>query len=351
MTKILFSQLDGSLQISRCTIPQHVSVTKNPDEETYDQIVERQSRFLQLPIPLKDKLSSLETGDKIQKIGEKYNLQLLQLADIARAIRSYYFKEIKLEDFPQILSREIGLDLNTAGEISQIVIREIIKDRSQEKEYQTSHESIGISETLQKYPEVGEQIITSQHIRLKIFPEPVRSSIKNWLSDYTFGLGYESHDSMTRGNYLFKSENGKGLSQEDREKLSLILKSYDENVPLTIDTAIKQVLFPETQIKKENKPEIVTPTEPSNPEPIAISKPDTQEPNVITGSEEEKEPTLEANNIQFSSPQVFANEKKVEKPRISQPIRISPSSRESFDRYSQKERENLGNIVDLKGRV
>ena len=127
--------------------------------------------------------------------------------------------------------------------------------------------------------------------------------------------------------------------------------SYDENVPLTIDTTAKQVLFPEAHIKKEKELEIVTTAEPSNPEPAAISKPEIQDPAVITELEEEEKPTLEANNIQFSSPQVFANEKKIEAPKISQPIRISPSSRESFDRYSQKEKDTPGNIVDLKGRV
>lgn len=351
MKKILFSQLNEHLQIIRCTVPQHVSASKNPDEETNEQVIKMQNAFLKLPPSIKDKLASLETGEKIQQIGERHNLQLLQIASIARAVRSYYFNEINLDDFPQIFSKEMGLDQNIAEEISKSVIQKIIKDQTQEKEYQESHESNNISEALEKYPEIGEQIITSQHIRLKIFPEPVRPSIKNWLSDYTFGLGYKAHDSMTRGNYLFKSENGKGLSQEDREKVSLILKSYDENVPLAIDTTAKQVLFPETQTKEEKKPEIVTVIKPSNPEPVAISKPEIQEPPVITESEEEKEPTLETNNIQFSSPQVFANEKKVEDTKISRPIYISPASRESSDGYPQKEKDTPGNIVDLKGRV
>ncbi len=350
MAGILFSQLDKSLQVRRCTIPQHVSVAKNPDEETDEQIMESQRKFLQLPLPLRDKLSSSETGEKIRSIGEKYNLQLLQIASIARVVRNYYFDEIELDDFPQILSKEISLDSNTAEEISQIVIQKIIKDQSQEKEYQASHESINISETLQEYPEVGEQLITSRHIRLKIFPEPVRPSIKNWLSDYTFGLGYETHDSMTRGNYLFKSENGRNLSQEDREKLSLILKSYDENIPLVIDTVAKQVLFPETTKKEEKKSEIVVTTESNGPEPITISEPEIREPVAKAETENKKEPAFETNNIQFSSPQVFANEKKAEEPKIIQPIRISPASRESSDRYSQKEKDIPGNIVNLKER-
>lgn len=109
------------------------------------------------------------------------------------------------------------------------------------------------SDSLKDYPELGEQVITSDKIKIKYFNDFVRPSIKNWLSDYTANLGYYNHTSMERGNYLFQSENTKNLGFEDRQRLSLILKSFDEGTPLTIDVNAKQILF--SELSPSKKPE------------------------------------------------------------------------------------------------
>jgi hypothetical protein len=43
---------------------------------------------------------------------------------------------------------------------------------------------------------------------------------------------------------MFQSENTKSLNFEDRQKLSYILKSYDEKTPIAVDTSRKQIIFP-----------------------------------------------------------------------------------------------------------
>ncbi|MFA6047417.1 MAG: hypothetical protein WCV59_01755 [Parcubacteria group bacterium] len=232
------------IKLRQFTVPQAVSVTKNLVDERDGDVEKRQEKFLTLPENIKDKLVSQETSNKIQEIGKTYNLQLLQLADISRAIRSYYFGEIHLEDFPSILYKEMGVDLNTAKEISQIVIQKIINDDSLEKAYQAQLTKISLPDALAKYPTVADQFVTSESIKIRGGQEPVRPTIKNWVSDYTYSVGYESHDTITRGNYMFQNENAKRLSAEDRNKLSYILKSYDEKTPVTIDTTKKQIVFP-----------------------------------------------------------------------------------------------------------
>jgi|GEM_PF-1556074 len=102
---------------------------------------------------------------------------------------------------------------------------------------------LNIAEALAQYPEIGEQLITSNALRLKSFPHPVRPSIKNWLADYTFVLGFKNHTTFDRGNYLFRNENTKVLSQIDRQRLSQMLKSYDDNTLLAINKNSKQILF------------------------------------------------------------------------------------------------------------
>ncbi|MFA6383619.1 MAG: hypothetical protein WCX17_04330 [Parcubacteria group bacterium] len=101
-----------------------------------------------------------------------------------------------------------------------------------------------LNEALKQYPGIGEQLITSEHISLKNFPEPVRPSIKNWLADYTFTLGYEKHSSVERNNYVFHGSNSLHLSSADRQKLTYILSAYDTDVSITINKVLKQVMFP-----------------------------------------------------------------------------------------------------------
>lgn len=250
------NEVNKSADLSFYTSPQCVPATKNPQEETEEQMNENQKKFLALPELVQDKFVSHETSQKIQNIGKSYNLELLQMADISRAIRSYYFGELTLEDMPFYLAKEIPIDLSKAKEISQIIIQKIINDNSQEKAYESQLEKLPIDVAIKRYPEVGEQLITSDYIKLKSFFEPVRPSIKNWLSDYTFNIGISNHDPIIRGNYLFKNENAKKLSVQDRDKLSQILKSFEEKTPLAVNTNTRQVVF--SAMASQERPATIT---------------------------------------------------------------------------------------------
>ncbi|MFA5926087.1 MAG: hypothetical protein WC831_04085 [Parcubacteria group bacterium] len=100
-----------------------------------------------------------------------------------------------------------------------------------------------VSEALSRFPKLGEQLITSFLIKIKSFDRPVRPSIRNWLYDYTSHLGQTGHSSMDRTNYLFRSVNAMNLSSPEREKLSIILRSFDENIPLPVDAGRQEVVF------------------------------------------------------------------------------------------------------------
>ncbi|MDP1620274.1 MAG: hypothetical protein Q8L11_02740 [Candidatus Moranbacteria bacterium] len=150
---------------------------------------------------------------------------------------------------------------------------------------------IPLDEILKQFPEIGEQIITSNRIQILSFPEPARPSIKNWLADYTSILGNEPHDSIARGNYLFHEKNTQNLSSTNRNRLAYILKSFDEKTPITMDKSSKQIIFDDTN-------EI--------PEP---RKNDQNSQNTST----QKTPTAnyapQTNKISFSSPQKLSFEK------------------------------------------
>ncbi len=106
--------------------------------------------------------------------------------------------------------------------------------------------SISLSQALEKYKAMGEQLVTSSPIKLKIFPSPVRPSIKNWIADYQQNLGAGRHGMMERGNFLYHSENTKRLTADERQKLAIILKSLDEEEPLDIDAERQEIVFQPT---------------------------------------------------------------------------------------------------------
>jgi hypothetical protein len=59
-------------------------------------------------------------------------------------------------------------------------------------------------------------------------------------------MGGGKHSSIDRGNYLYHSENGKKLTPIERQKISLILKSLEENISLAIDPDEQKIIFTES---------------------------------------------------------------------------------------------------------
>lgn len=112
---------------------------------------------------------------------------------------------------------------------------------------QKSFEQLSLLQALGKYQNLGNQQITGSKIAIKGQNDPVRPTIFNWLKAYRDELGVGRHDAVVRGNFLFHSINGKGLSAEERERLGMILKSLDENVPVSVDPGKQEIVFQEVR--------------------------------------------------------------------------------------------------------
>lgn len=319
INNIPFVKVEKKIQLRQCTTPQYVYSFKNPDDDTNEMATKIQDRILQLPEPTKEKLSSYITSEKIQQIGQSFNLQLLQMADISRAIRSYYFGELKLEDLPNYLAREIPIGPSKAQEISRMIIEKIINDTSVEQAAQAKLLQITITDSLKQIPEVGEQLITSEKIQLKNFPEPVRPSLKNWLADYDYTQYSKEHTAMERGIYLFQGTNGKKLSSQDRNKLAYILKAYDEKVPISVNKETKQIVF-------QSSSATITQDEKGN--------------NFGIRSAEMH------NNMRFSSPQKLPYEKTQAQPYTVKPV--MPQTPPNIISLEEKPRPLPKNVVNLK---
>ncbi len=294
--------------------PLVVPVSENETEEEFDL---RWERFDSLPEVFKEKLSNEKIPELIKQISDENNLELFQIAFISRLIRSYYFGEIKESNFSDFLVKFAKINPDSARSISRRIINEIISRDflSEEKVVARKIIEVSIDSILQKFPGIGEQLITSSPIKLKLFPQPVRPSIKNWIEDYRQTMGVQKQGMMERGNYLFHSENTKRLTSGERKKIAEILRSLDEGVTLKIDPERQEVVFeqpeaggtkqeerPRTNIRQtvEPKKEIVNKSferfaseyQEKNSQNMPIARP--QAPN---------------SNIRFSSPHIMQSER------------------------------------------
>lgn len=211
-----------------------------------------------------EKLGEMTIGQWISEFEKKYNVNTRSLSASLDFVNSHpaamrldgqtkdkLKKILHAYDYLLVTSipvtePELSQIINSLGEGGEISMSEASKFfRPEDNETPTSSsQNILLDEALKTYPQIAEQIITSMPIKIQSFPQPARPSIKNWLSDYTYNLGYGSHNSIVRNNYLFQNSNAKVLGVSERERLSYILKAYDEKSLVTVDTARKQIVFP-----------------------------------------------------------------------------------------------------------
>ncbi len=324
--------------------PVVVPVSEN---ETEEEFLYRWEKFDALPQDTKNKLSAEETSEEIKNIKQIFNLELPQISHISRIIRSYYFGEIGLDRFPQLLSEKLGIDSVKAQSIVEHIKEKIINKKIKTEENHTRRDErdenivkLPILEALKRYPDLGNQKISDNDIKLEIFPHPVKPSIRNWITDYRQTTGTENRGTMEKSHYLFHGSNARKLSPQELQKLSLILKSLDNHIPLAINAKKQRVIFPITEESSQS----------STNHLHSISRKVKNE-NINLSSQKQNEHPIgnNADNFHFSSPQTFEAEKKEKAPDKNMNYRqyqIYPTGMKDDD--SEEKSRPKKNIINLK---
>lgn len=144
-------------------------------------------------------------------------------------------------------------------------------------------------EALSQYSQLGQQTITETRIKLKASVEPVRGSLINWLKCYREELGVGYHDAMLRGQFLFRSQNGAKLTDEERERIEILLRSIEDREIVAIDTEHQTLVFPSPSGPKglrENRKTVTAPVPGFVPERSSVDTPMTPS----SGASQEKAP-------------------------------------------------------------
>lgn len=232
--------------------------------------------------------------------------------------------------------------INKARKTRELQEQELRKAQASSRMVENVDMTIG--NAIKSYPDLGEKILTSSPIKLKIFPQPVRPSIKNWIEDYRSTMGAERHGMMERGNYLFHTENTKRLTSGERKKLAEVLRSLDEDVTLKIDPDRQEIVFEQTaeeakpagntdnisNFSAQSKPisgwqdKIAKKTEISQNIPNSSfqtqGRPQQSLPSRAdeTPSQTRNFPASRSASLKFSSPHTFPSEKKESNPLLRQ---------------------------------
>jgi hypothetical protein len=267
-------------------------------------------RFDRLSEEVRDILTSEEIAWKMQEIQETFKLNEAGIAAIGLLVRKIFFQELNISEaeakIHSMLAATGGEDSHQANAIVEFIqkeiltikpVKEVISDTSVSSESVIKTVRLPLLKAMSEYRHLSEQLLTNEKIKLKTSMEPVRPSLGNWLRSYREELGIGFHETAQRGSFLFQSQNGKRLSNGERARLNLILKSVEEEYPLEIDIAHETIIFPPsgdasmelTQVKAQPMNPIIRPrglpTDLKSMNPNAKSAvpavvPDTQKPAV-----------------------------------------------------------------------
>ena len=191
----------------------------------------------------------------IKNIQDTFHLSDIAIGNVSLFIRKIFFEELTLEEceakIGSMLITTGGGDPNQARAIVGFIQKEILTIKPQPKVEEIEEDlnkttvSLPLLQALSKYEKLAHQLITKESIKIKTQNAPVLPTLLYWLKCYREELGVGQHTTFERGEFLFQSENCKRLSPAERERVNLILKSMEENLPLSIDIEQEEIVFPD----------------------------------------------------------------------------------------------------------
>lgn len=219
----------------------------------------RWEKLRKLPPEKHDIVISRELPQRLLTLKERLQLGDEAIGCISLVIRKIFFGELDFAGAEakvgsMFTASGVG-DPNHAKAIVEFIqheiltikpVKEIVPEEVLPSELLAKTVQLPLLKAMGEYRHLSEQMLTNEKIRLKGSTELVRPSLGNWLKSYREELGIGFHEPVQRGNFLFQSPNGKHLSNEERARMNLVLKSIEEDFPLEIDPERQTVIFPHT---------------------------------------------------------------------------------------------------------
>lgn len=221
-----------------------------------------------LPPETRKKLVSSALPVRLRSLAGDFSVKGSDLVRMSGVIRELFFSRKTVAAAAEEIASFSGADKGKLGEFIEQNVLTVEPDPETvsaptEGPALAASEKLPLLAALSKYSRLSEQQISRDKIRIKSQPEPVRPSLVNWLRSYRDELGVGYHDPVLRAKFLFNSPNCKSLSSEERERLNLILRSVEDNVPLDIDVRKMEIVFPSFSVT-DSRRRAAVPTAPSS---------------------------------------------------------------------------------------
>ncbi len=234
------------------------------DESDFEAYRSMWRTFRELPEFSRNLLTSEELPLALKALADRFGFDQSTTAFVSVLVRKVIFREWDEEQAKAELAawcQEFD-KINTprCEEILEVVKKDILTIVPKEEEKPGEIETrvttrLALLEALSQYPQLGQQTITETRIKLKSSAELVRGSIINWLKCYREELGVGYHDAMLRGQFLFRSQNGLRLTNEERGHIEILLRSIEDREAVEIDTVHQALIFPPYSGPKNPQPE------------------------------------------------------------------------------------------------
>ncbi len=311
----------------RMYFPMLVSNNGGAEAITHEEDQRLWEKLFSIPKLKQDIITDGQVPEKIAELQKRIQLVDAFVGVVSLHIRKIFFEEMTLAEAETSLKNALvasGDDASKAQFIVQFIQKEILTIKPKPVVEETTEdfvaqpkaaiEKMPLLQALSKYENLGNQLITNERIKIKSQPEPVRPSLLYWIKYYRDELGIGHHSTVDRGNFLFRSENGKRLTAPERERVNLVLKSVEENYPVDIDTERSEIIFP-AFVEPTPRPQ---PIPQSAPTPVTAPVTPRPKPafnfgqgGMISGAEVKKSvaSTPTPGNLSFTSKHVFPAEK------------------------------------------
>lgn len=264
---------------------------KNSNQKNnHDDFDEFMKKVNNLPDFVYEVVMGVEGTKVNEEISEKFKLSDDQRGEMLDLISKITFKDVPIENlFPEIekrlkvdqeIAKQISLELlqkefflvkdyfpgiedaitSLGGEIPKVVPKKQVhklvdEEKIEERREQTIKEQIeaeakrekivkaDIKLLLKEYSLAGEQIIGQNSIEVPSVALPVKPKIKYWIECYKEATGYGWNTNMERVKFIYHDKNTRGMNEEERRQLGLVLKSLDEGTPLAYLEKGKRIDF------------------------------------------------------------------------------------------------------------
>jgi hypothetical protein len=233
------------------------------DDQEFDEV---QQSVEVMPPQQRRVLLSANFAEAIAVLDEQYHLPEQYVEYITVLIREMFFGHSSEFEVLRVLRTELakipGISLDAVIQHIQLNVFRAQPDPEEPDEeevvtdtpvaaFDGETKEVLLLDALAKYPRLGDQVLTSEKIKLRQSVEPARPTLTNWLKVYRDDLGIGKHDAASRAQFLFEGVNTKTLSSAERDHIHTLIRSLEDDEALLLDVRQQTIIFPATAEPKQ----------------------------------------------------------------------------------------------------